>query len=252
MISMVNDFDADSYKIDLQKWKKALEERNKELVIGVENLANYYKDKQVGINYDEERFTLTPQNILSEQEVDFVGQVCAKLASRKMLLDVACGTGRFHPVYELFEKVVMLDSSTEMRQVCRNSSWFNPKFTEFYTSDLLNFKSDDKFDAIICFRLLRHFQAYERKLFFEKVSTLLNSDGVFVFDVPLLQPELSIRESEGWHNYNVYDFFWDFDSLEKEISSLGFSIRDVDYLGKEMVNPKKYKYFEMCCSIHKQ
>ena len=75
---------------------------------------------------------------------------------------------------------------------------------------------------------------------------MLSNTGRLFFDIPLYDSEMIIRNFEGWDNYNIYDCFWDFDMIEKELNKLGLLIDDKkvipgDALGERWRDIKEYQ-----------
>jgi hypothetical protein len=56
---------------------------------------------------------------------------------------------------------------------------------------------------------------------------MLSNTGRLFFDLPLHDSEMVIRSFEGWHNYNIYDCFWDFEMIENEVKVFGLLIDDI-------------------------
>ena len=122
---------------------------------------------------------------------------------KECMLDVAPGTGRFSSIYRSFNNVTLLDSSEIMLHICRNKKWFDEKKVTLIKGSIFNYQNQIKFDAIVCFRLLRHLLVNERGIVFEQLKNMLSNTGRLFFDLPLYDSEITIRTYEGWDNYNI-------------------------------------------------
>lgn len=240
--------------IDLLTWQKSLQSHGKKLIVGKHEIETYYKQNNIVTNYDENRFATSSHKLISDIEQEFVCKHCQKQEEKGLLLDLACGTGRFRNVYSLFDKVIMMDSSKEMLNYCQSSSWFNNKSIECVNGDIFNVDSKEKYDAIVCFRLIRHLLQYERRELFLVLRKLLTDSGRVYMDVPLRTSESIIRHHEGWYNYPVYDFFWDENGLIEELNAVGLEIDTMEFVeGKTLgLKWKNLSKFQMVCSVKKR
>ena len=215
------------HTVDLLTWDKRLHDVGSNLVVGEKNIEKYYQHKEIADNYVHDRFIPANQDEISKIEINFVDYCCKTLKFKKNMIDIACGTGRFNPIYYNFKNVIMLDSSERMLHICRESEWFNKKKITLIKGNIFNFHHKKKFDAIVCFRLLRHLLVNERRIVFKKLKNMLSNTGRLFFDLPLHDSEMIIRPFEGWHNYNIYDCFWDFEMIENELKVFGLLINDI-------------------------
>lgn len=240
--------------IDLLTWHKSLQSHGKKLIVGKHEIEMYYKQKNIVTNYDESRFTTLAHKLISNVEQDFVCKYCQKQEEKKLLLDLACGTGRFRNVYSLFGKVKIMDTSIEMLNNCQSATWFNSKNTECVQGDIFHIDKKEKYDAIVCFRLIRHLLKYERRDLFQILRDVLTDSGRVYMDVPLRESESIIRNYEGWYNYPVYDFFWDENGFIEELDAAGLEIDTMEFVeGKELGQKwKNICKFQMVCSVKKR
>jgi glycosyltransferase involved in cell wall biosynthesis/SAM-dependent methyltransferase len=224
--------------VTLIEWNRRLQKNGQHLIVGNKSIEKYYKKLEIVKNYDNDRFSINEQNNISLLEIKFVKDICKSLKTRDYMLDVAAGTGRFNQSYQLFKCSYLLDTSEYMHRHCQNSNWFDKVKCKSFTQSIFDFESELKFDAIVCFRLLRHLILPERLVVYRKFKTLLSDKGKFFIDVPLHDAELRIRNAEGWHNYNIYDFFWDMVRIEEELHGCGFAIAEKLLIPGKALGPK--------------
>lgn len=101
--------------------------------------------------------------------------------NKNAVLDLGCGTGNFlKKVENKFKISVGVDLSEHMIEIAKT----NAKKSKFYVDDITKFKSKEKFDLISCnFDMINHLHSFKDwQKVFKLVYSLLNDDGVFVFD----------------------------------------------------------------------
>ncbi len=131
-----------------------------------ERLYKYY-DRFVGVCYDD--LSVLIASVL--KSFDIKGKV----------LDIACGTGELTKrLHDLKFDMVGLDISDKMLEKAREKCG-----AEFIKGDMTNFSFDDKFSAAVCtLDSVNHLDSADSvKSFLRCVSRLLESGGVFIFDV---------------------------------------------------------------------
>lgn len=215
-----------SRAISLNRWKKALEAANRQLVIGAENIKDHYTRQETADEYDETRFRKFPYDVLFELEKNLVKAALAdyirrnRIEGRPKALDIATGTGRMLEVLEPLCDCIGMDNSQKMLEIARQKF---PK-AELLERDWLDMDFAGQFDVITCMRLLRHYRYPERKMLYKKIGEALKPSGICFIDFPSRDGELPIRDREGWDKYDVYDVFWTPDTLESELRNNGFKI----------------------------
>lgn len=102
------------------------------------------------------------------------------LSPNSKILDIGCGTG--YPIDDYLTKkgyiVTGIDISENMIKKAKS---LNLQNAEFIISDFLEFKTKEKFDAIIAFDSLWHISHMRQKDIYKIVSSLLNDNGYFLF-----------------------------------------------------------------------
>ena len=102
----------------------------------------------------------------------------------KSILELGCGTGNNLLTFKKEFSVTGIDISEEMLKIAKKKI---PN-GDFYLQDIRSFRSDKKFDLIIClFDTLNHLLLFtEWKRLFADVSSHLNKQGLFIFDINTL------------------------------------------------------------------
>lgn len=211
----------------LAQWDNRLRENDKYLVKGNSNIKKYYENQSIVANYEETRFVEYPMSVVNELEKIAVDEIITKevkkITSELQILDIATGTGRI--LEKLIDKgqCTVIDNSSEMLKVIINKYGSTDKL-RLIKGDFLDTKINDKFDIITTFRYIRHFDNVERGEIFRRICSILNPNGLLIFDVPNLKTEIALRNSIGWEHFNIYDVFWTPQTLEDELQEYGFEI----------------------------
>ena len=211
----------------LTEWNSKLVENNRYLVRGNDNIKKYYESQSIVSNYESARFAEYPMNVVNELEQIAVDEILkiekGKVKQDTQILDISTGTGR------ILEKLVdkgqctVIDNSSEMLKVIIDKFGETSKLN-LVKGDFLEVKVNGTFDIITSFRYIRHFEHKERNIILNKIKTLLNENGLLIFDVPNLKTEVALRDSIGWEHFNIYDVFWTKETLESELKAYGLEI----------------------------
>ncbi len=216
----------------LQAWRQAVRRHGKELVKGREKLKAHYAQAEVAQTYNQERFLSHPHSLIDRDERGAVQQ-CVEIAFPDRhdlrILDVASGEGRILRCVAPYGACTAIDNSQAMLRLAGQNDAGNFRFV---FADFFTWSTDEQFDLIACFRLLRHFDYPDRREFYQKVKSLLHPEGVAVVDVPSPRYELVQRNrGEGWGQYPIYDVFWTVDGFEDELRRNGLCLRSYARIG---------------------
>lgn len=133
---------------------------------------NLYKIKAF---FDELASSWDEKNADSDGAKKIVKQFKESIAG-KSVLDVGCGTGVLYPYLQRTKakSITAIDISDEMIKLARD------KYPEgnFLCKDVLELESKEKFDTIIMYNVYPHLM--KKKKLVDKVSSLLNENGVFI------------------------------------------------------------------------
>lgn len=211
----------------LAEWDYDLKTTDKYLVRGNKQIKSYYEAQSIVENYEETRFETYPMSVVNELERIAVDEMLKFYLKGRpettQILDIASGTGRI--LEKLLDKgcCTVIDNSQEMLKVIMNK-FGDCKKLNLIKDDFLEASIHNKFDVITSFRYIRHFGNDERKVIFNKIASLLNPNGLLIFDVPNLKAEVALRNAIGWQHFNIYDVFWTKESIQAELESYGFEV----------------------------
>jgi glycosyltransferase involved in cell wall biosynthesis/SAM-dependent methyltransferase len=238
--------------ISLQKWENALEAEKKELILGRESMKNYYNECSVVQEYFQKRFGEDKHFKLHQEQMSAVEKILQKYfqdapSDDTYILDLATGTGRLVHILSDFGKVVLIDSSFNMLKSLQNN---HIKIC----GDLFNLPLKHYFDCITLFRVLRHYQFFDRKQLYANLYKSLKQGGIVLCDVPSRSTEIEMRNIQGWQKYNIYDCFWELPNFEKEIVLFGFKLYEHIPIGYSLTSEYERisgKPVEQICAIQK-
>ncbi len=216
----------------LQAWRVAVRRHGKVLVKGREKLKAHYAQEEVAQSYSQQRFLSHPHNLIDRDERAAVQQ-CVEIAFPDRhdlrILDIATGEGRILRSIAPYGACTAVDNSQAMLRLAGPG---NPGNCRYIFADFFAWRTDEKFDVITCFRLLRHFDYPDRREFYERVKSLLQPRGLAVIDVPSPRYELLQRaRGEGWAQYPIYDVFWTVDGFQDELRRNGLALRSYARIG---------------------
>lgn len=102
------------------------------------------------------------------------------LPSQAKVLDVGCGTG--YPIASYLDRRGFLVTGIDIAEaMIKKAKELKLSNATFLVEDILNFKSDTKFAAIIAFDSLWHIDYSQQKVIYPKVADLLEPGGLFLF-----------------------------------------------------------------------
>jgi glycosyltransferase involved in cell wall biosynthesis len=230
-------FQANSPTLD--QWRSQLNNENKYLVMDRVGMAEYYNDSFIADNYDESRFSKYPMrtyDMLERKAIAYqVEKYKASDDAEIDILDVASGDGRILRELLRFGKVTAVENSAFMISVS-SRKLPGSNVAEYVESDFFEFQTEQKYDVITIFRFIRHFNYIDRIKIYEKLSSLLNRDGIIIADFPNKQTETQLRSYHRWASFNVYDVFWNDFEIFEELNDNGFKILDKIPIGEHLMS----------------
>lgn len=160
----------------------------------VNDPAHYYQNDDVAQTYDRERFSTFAGRAFNALEKHNIRRAFSVLDRNAVIADVPCGTGRLAEVLlnDGF-RVVGLDISDAMLEVARRRlARFGDRFSS-NVADMLdpNFLPTQRFEAVLCARVLMHFPLPQQILFLRNAARL--ADNRIVFTQSWVSPYQRLR-----------------------------------------------------------
>lgn len=223
--------------VTLFEWDRRLRLNGKYLVKGHDAMKEYYQQQEVADKYTEVRFTSRALKYFDMLERCNIGIILESRfgEQRPRILDLACGDGRITSECIKHGSCVSADASDAMLGIV-NSRFENcDNKPETRVFDIITDEPWDKFDAVTCFRYVRHFEYNIRRILYKKFAESLNDGGLLIMDVPNIDFELRLKSVTGWENYNIYDVFWTKERIIEELSANGFEVRYIIPTGEGLM-----------------
>lgn len=155
-------------------------------------IAKYYDE--LALKYDNNRFGNSYGNYIDIQE-NIILKKYINVGDITRNLDIACGTGRFLKYADYG-----IDISKEMVSVSRN------KFPNKHISigDIEHLPYENAFfKNVFSFHLFMHLEFQQLKGIFREVSTVVEKNGLFIFDIPSKKRRtLTKYKAISWHGGN--------------------------------------------------
>ena len=223
--------------VSLYEWDRRLKLDGKYLVMGHKAMKEYYSQAEIAENYTQDRFTSPALKYFDFIERQNIGVIFDSYFGKvsPLILDVACGDGRITAECIKHGKCISADASAEMLKLGKN------RFRDYRNSpdvamiDVIADNIRGKYDAVTCFRYIRHFEYASRKLIYDKFRSILTEDGILIFNVPNIDFELPLKNLKGWDKYNIYDVFFDRETIEEELRLSGFRIKYIIPTGQGLM-----------------
>lgn len=230
-----------SFVMTLSSWRELLGSKGGGLVKGISAMKEYYSEQAEAVIYREKRFQQFPMNVYNHMERQAIKLVLeahqSKCSGQLELLDIAAGDGRISEVLYEYGNTTLIENSANMLQIIMDALKTNPNHysISMINDDFLNMDNDiyvNHFDIATTFRFIRHFEYQQRCNIYAKISKLLKTDGLLIFDVPNKYTEVMLRNKLGWDQFNIYDVFWTKESIDKELKLNGFELRNLISVGQ--------------------
>lgn len=155
----------------------------------------HYKDTKVATEYDSARFSSVAGKAFNRMERRLIARAFSTIPPGSVIADVPCGTGRLaEPLLESGYRVHGMDISAQMLDV---ASQRLARFGDSFSAEVADAKRLDpahrKFDAVLCARVLMHFELAEQIEFLRGVATL--TSGIVVINHSYSSPYQRFRRS---------------------------------------------------------
>jgi cyclopropane fatty-acyl-phospholipid synthase-like methyltransferase len=157
---------------------------------------------------------------------DAMGYFASHLKAAGKVLDIGCAVGIAMSILrEKGFQVSGIEISPKMAEYARKR---NPG-ANIIVGDFLKTDFDETYDGILTFAFIHLFPKEETLKIFEKIKSMLNSDGIV-----LVSTTESKESKEGWYEKGDYDKkvkrfrkFWTEKELEESLTKAGFKKLDL-------------------------
>ena len=206
------------------------------------------KDRYDLVDYS---YTSSNSQISQEHWNEFFNSVTSKINLQGgYILEIGSNDGYLLSLFKrITSNVTGLDASTTMVTEA-NSRGINTVHGIFGESEKLNPNIGDverKFDAILANNVLNH--ANNPLKFVKEISSLLNRDGVFIFEVPYWCNTISSLRFD--QIYLEHITYFTVGSLEYLLSTAGLYINEVELVNYHGGSLRVYASFKKECSLNK-
>lgn len=223
--------------VTLHTWNQKLVSKDKYLVKGHQAIKEYYQQQEIAEKYTETRFTSPALKYFDFIERQNIGIILDRAFPEKEpnIIDIACGDGRITSECIKHGSCTSADASPAMLNIVKQRFENDENRPFLKVMDIISDDVQEKYDAVTCFRYIRHFEYITRKLIYRKIRSMLKDGGIMIIDVPDIDFELPLKKITGWENYNIYDVFWTRKSIEEELKANGFRIKYVIPTGQGLM-----------------
>ena len=196
------------------------------MIQGSVELRDAYRDETVARSYIERRFREPLGALLHQRQVDVVKQAIRKTQARRVL-EIAPGPARLSsevaPVLES-GSLTLVDASAQMLSEAtrrlRQAGVRNPRCIQ---ADAFSLPFATVFELVYTFRLIRHFEAADRRRLYQQVARLLPSGALLIFDAVNEIVSAPIRAAAP-AEYQHFDALVRPEQLRSELKDAGFEV----------------------------
>jgi len=153
----------------------------------------HYKSANIAEDYDQSRFSSIPGRVFNSWERARIRSAFSDIPDGSRIADMPCGTGRLaEPLLEAGYRVHGMDISAEMLSQAEKRL---AKFGDSFSIEVVDAKALDReheqYDAVLCARVLMHFELHEQIEFLRGVAQL--TSGLVVINHSLSSPYQRLR-----------------------------------------------------------
>lgn len=185
---------------------------------GREQIRDAYRDEAVASGYIEARFREPLGALLHARQVRYLRDVLAE-ARPESVLELAPGPARLTAdiARELPRRTVLLDASAQMLTAARRRL---AGAAAAIRGDAFRLPFGQQFDLVYAFRLIRHFEAADRRALYREIARVLRPGGRLVFDAINASVYDRLPADNGSRRH--YDAALGDDELRRELRDSGF------------------------------
>ena len=183
---------------------------------------------------------------------DIINWINSKITPNSKIIDLGCGPGLYaYELGELGHKVMGIDVNKEAIEYAQKNKSING-LVQYKCSDYIKNSIDGKYNvAMIIFCDFSALITNEQKILLQKISNLLENDGIFIFDVFGKDEFKKQKNERSWYLSNGKDFWGNepyFLMKETKLFEKEFTIGTRYYLVNQLSG--KVKEFIMSDQYH--
>lgn len=186
-------------------------------------LKQRYQNSLTAKYYIIDRFSEPLWRMVHQKQIDFINNFF-KETKPKNILDLATGPARIARDLKYFKKGWAADLGPEMLKQARHN--LNSNKWLIKKADAFNLKLKEKFEAVTCFRFLRHFDLKNRQKIYEQIKKVLQPGRYLIFEA--LNREIKrgsyIEKFTGAWDQTIKDEVYNLPQLKKELGVAGFKL----------------------------
>lgn len=160
------------------------------------------------------------------------------------ILDIACGVG--YGSFLLSKggavRVDGVDISEKVIEYARSN--YHAENLFFQTGDICEYKSNIKYDLIVCYETIEHVKNYDKALF--NIHRLLREGGLLIISSPnrvITSPNCSSMHDRPCNKFHIREFL--IDELRLYLANNGFPIESHKIFGQRQQRHFKNLYLQM-------
>lgn len=203
------------------------------VVKGLKALRDQYRKAEFVDWYEKRRFSSFLGKLTHDMEIKATNSALEQNHPAK-LLEIAVGPGRISKNIDFFDMGVGIDTSKPFLEIAkknvRDNRW------NFLNADAMNMPfHNSSFDAIVTFRLIRHFTKEEREKAYQEIHRVLRGGGILIIDALNNNSGIITKFFDKIHifatqlitgtNETTYDCKYTREELKKELFEAGFEVK---------------------------
>jgi ubiquinone/menaquinone biosynthesis C-methylase UbiE len=191
------------------------------MIQGVQEIREAYRSTEVAERYVANRFVEPLGALLHARQVATMRTVIRELRPDRVL-EIAPGPARLTAdlKHDLPKGGVVVDASLQMLAEARKRLDDRWKTVQ---GDAFSLPFDGPFDLAYTFRLIRHFEATDRRRMYREIARVLRPGGMLVFDAVNEEVSEPLRRKQP-RGHKHYDALLSPDVLRAEVEASGFQV----------------------------
>jgi len=183
----------------------------------------------VAETYVDNRFREPLGALLHDRQVGHLVRLFQQLKPQRVL-EIAPGPARLtvDVARYLPTPPVLIDASAQMLATARRRLGAAPTSSSLVQGDAFRLPFGPVFDCVYTFRLIRHFEAEDRRRLYAEIARVLRPGGTLVFDAINEDVSAPLRRHTAADEHQHYDALFKRDSLVAELTAAGFNVKHLE------------------------